>query len=240
MILFLSSICVANIAIMQIVEIYVIFIKGNHGVSGTRQILAYANVVQYFARIMYILALFGLTVLLEVYGLSFEILLIVFIGFVVGLFGSLILCVWGSSILVLNFIFAPIIIFAFPSLQERLREPVKQKMNFGGGIPMNKISFATLIASTLIGLAAIVPFLVAIIASDYRMIATYFGQLLNFGATLLLFLIVDPILFRGLDEASPEELGLSKVGHDIIISKLASQVVLVLILAGLISLNNLA
>lgn len=223
----IAALSVLFIALMQLIEIYTVFIKGLNGTVGVRQVLALANIIQYAARIMYLAALVGLTILFEVYHLSTEILWLLLLGFTLGGLASLLLCVSGRIKRLVDLLFLPIVNYSFPGLKSIFAQPRQNQSFFVLENTKTKVFLFAAISSTVIGAAAILPFCFAMIAPEYRMLATYSGQILNFSATTLLFLVVEPHLFRHLDDSKNDAPGLCKTAEEIILAKMVSQVLLV-------------
>lgn len=213
---------------MQTIEIYTVFIKGLNETVGVRQILALANIIQYAARIMYLFALFGLTLLFEVKHLTTEILWILLAGFALGGIGSIAICISAAAKRAMDLFFLPIVKFSFPDLKPIFQKSQSRQTIFETRNFTTKVFFSANLSSTLIGAAAILPFCIAMITPEYRMLATYSGQILNFTATTVLFLFVEPSLFKHLDNASNEEPGICQTAKEIICAKMVSQVFLVL------------
>ena len=223
----ISALSVLFIVLMQLTEIYAVFIKGLNVTVGVRQVLALANIIQYAARIMYLAALVGLTTLFEVHHLSTEILWLLLLGFTLGGLASLLLCVSGRIKRLVDLLFMPIVNFSFPDLKDIFSQPRPNQSIFVLENTKTKVFLFTAISSTLIGAAAILPFCFAIIAPEYRMLATYSGQILNFSATTLIFMLVEPHLFRHLDDSKNDAPGLCKTAEEIIFAKMVSQILLV-------------
>jgi hypothetical protein len=82
----------------------------------------------------------------------------------------------------------------------------------------------------MLGVALVLPFVVAIKYPDFRMMATYLGQFVNFFATALTFSYIEPRLFSELDDSQNNEKQLSNIGKNILYSKFLALIVVAIII----------
>lgn len=217
------------VTLTQIIEIYAYFVKGAASAAKGRQLIGLANWIQYFARILYVIVLLLLTFIFEVLNYSSLIIPSVAFAFFLSFIFSICLCLSNKALYGLQLLLQPLIRYTYPELINMEITVDQSKIKF------NKTFYLSLLTSFLIGIAFIVPFYLAHKFPEYRMMATYSGQFLNFFATAIIFSIIEPKMYIELDSSDSNlntENGLNYVvcssAISIINAKILSQIMIVI------------
>ena len=183
---------------------YAVFLRVA-GVEGLGEILAMSNLVQYIARISNVVVIFALSFAFETGRLSIQVSFIFLIASIIGMMTVYYLIREKRFCNLVGLLLLPVL---YPSFKAVCKVPVWRPV---GGLSMRSIrllSFSAL-TNSLIVIAMFVPFGIASIYPEMRMTSVYFGQLMNFFATLLVFAIQDPISMRLVDAGNFQETGAS-------------------------------
>jgi hypothetical protein len=205
---------------------YAVFLRVA-GARGLGEVLAMANLVQYIARISNVLVIFVLSFAFETGRLSSDVALIFLLASALGLvFTFALVRSRGFCNLVTNAL-RPVLHLSFRSIA---RNYVWRQVGF----PRTK-SFKLVLVSActnaLIIFAMYVPFGIASHYPDMRMTSVYFGQLINFFATLVVFSVQDPISMRLVDSGEFDD-----VGSSLIFGRVVSYAVGILVFASILAL----
>lgn len=181
---------------------YAVFLRVA-GVEGLAEILAMANLVQYIARISNVVVIFVLSFAFETGRLTVDVALVFLLASFLGLvsvFGLIRLKPFCNFVTVC---LRPLLYFSFRNISNK---HVWREIGFFrmGSIKLAGISTLT---NLLIVIAMFVPFGIASHYPEMRMTSVYFGQLINFFATLLVFGMQDPVSMRLVDGGVLEEVG---------------------------------
>ena len=201
----------------QVLDIYAVMIRARVNVDGTTQVLAVANWVQYLARILNMISVFGISILLEKKLAIIGVPELFGYSMFIGLFVILFVCLSRYACAPLRVLQVLGFTGVFGTLGKK---PYwwRVKFNF-----FNKVTFFSSVVGILINLAIIMPFVLSVKYPDIRMTLAYTGQLLNFCASIIMFTYVDKVFFRALDEGNEVSCASS-----IIAGKVVSQGILVL------------
>lgn len=187
-----------------VMDAYAVFLRVA-GIEGLAEVLAMSNLVQYLARISNVLVIFILSVAFETGRLRIPVSSIFFLASLVG-----VVTVFGliKSPRLCDLVRKVLVPVLYPSFRGVARISVWRDTGH-----FNKSSFKLAVYSsltnTLIVFAMYVPFGLAAVYPEMRMSSVYFGQLMNFFATLLVFGIQDPISMRLIDSGNLKEAGTS-------------------------------
>lgn len=200
---------------------YAVFLR-IAGAEGLAESLAMANLVQYIARISNVVVIFVLSFSFETGRLTthvaFIFLLAAFFGLIstLGLIHSKPFCNFVTACL------RPLLHFSFRNISSK---PVWQELgSYRGGF--QKLTAISTLTNSLIVMAMFVPFGIAAYYPEMRMTSVYFGQLINFLATLLVFAIQDPVSMRMIDSGV-----LGSVGVALLYGRVCSYLVVVVLFA---------
>lgn len=200
----------------QVFDVYAVMVRARVNVDGTTQVLAIANWVQYLARIMNMVSVFGISLLLEKNITTIGVPAMFGYSMCVGLFFIIFVCRSKYASLPLKYLQ----ILGFSGVFGELgKKEYWWCVRFDA---VSKVAFCSIVVSLLINLAIIMPFVLSIKYPEIRMTLAYTGQLLNFCASIIMFTYVDRVFFRALDAGNEMSCAAS-----IITGKLIGQVVLV-------------
>lgn len=219
----ISFLTILLIILCQVLEVYAYFIKGmNSGIYG-RQLVGLANWIQYVARINYVFVLFLISYSFEVLGVGSHILEVISISFFTSFVISISLIYFKSPRNLIHKLLYFLIRYTY-------RDLVKISINFDkNAINLSWSMFTSFISSMLLGLAFIMPFVLAEKYPDYRMMAIYSGQALNFLASAIIFSMLEPRMYKELDSNVTEGVVCS-TASGIIAAKSFSQLVMCLLI----------
>lgn len=221
--LFISIFILINVC--QVIEVYAYIIKGSQSESSGRQLIGLANLMQYVARIAYVIVLLCLSLAFEVYNARFEILLIIVLSFSMSAVVSYFLSCSLSFQCFFNKLISPFSKYSYPNV---VVPCVIVKMS---NVKIDRHFLLAFFSSILLGLAFVLPFVVASTYPNYRMIATYSGQFLNFFATAIIFSSIEPKIFSELDNKKFNESSkLCDSAISTVYAKVSSQVLLSLLI----------
>lgn len=223
----ISLITTLCIVICQLLESYAYYLKGTNHPDFNRQLVGLANWVQYVARINYVIVLFLLSYTFEVLNNSSEAIHSIVIGFAISFVLSLTVLLSSRFRRVLNFFLSPLIYFTYKDL-----------ISFSVGISFSdfkfrKSFFISLISSILLGVAFVLPFLLASNYPSYRMMATYSGQFVNFFATAMTIAMLEPIIYKELDKGFYDG-HICNSAKNVILAKMSSQIILFAVLLNVL------
>ncbi|PKH05308.1 hypothetical protein [Moritella sp. Urea-trap-13] len=182
------------ISISQVIEMHAYTLKGVHSEIYARQFLGLANWMQYLARIIYVFVLMLLSFMFEFLNLGDGILPLVMGAFVFSFILSILFFTYQSFRDKIVFLLRPVAAFSYPELKNMKINVTINDASF------DRVFFYTVFSTWLIGLAFILPFFIAIRYPEFRMMATYTGQALNFVATAVIFSRIEPKIFQELDQ----------------------------------------
>ena len=204
---------------------YAVFLRVA-GAQGLGEVLAMANLVQYIARISNVLVIFVLSFAFETGRLSSNVALIFLLASALGLVFTFALVRFrGFCDLVTN-ILRPVLHLSFRSIA---RNYVWRQVGFPRAKSL-KLVLVSACTNALIVFAMYVPFGIASYYPEMRMTSVYFGQLINFFATLVVFSVQDPISMRLVDSGQFDDVGSSLI-YGRVISYACGILVFALILA---------
>jgi hypothetical protein len=172
-------------------------------VDGVAEVLAMAALVQYFARISNVIVIFALSYAFESNNLTVDISLIFFTSSLLGMFLVFAMIRSERFCNCITWCLRPALYFSFKS---RSGKNIWHAM---GPIKLELIKLASLsmLTNFIIVLAMFIPFGIASRYPEVRMTSVYFGQLMNFFATLLVFGFQDPISMRTVDGGRHADVG---------------------------------
>ncbi len=213
------------ILLCNVVESYAYIIKGYILKGNERKTIGLASWIQYCARILYVFVLLFLSALYEFFGFRQQILYLLLWSTMISLVA--VGCVFYSIRFryFVNLIVRPLVKFTYPDLIKE-RFPI----NVSNFSIKTKIFVVSFVSSFMLGMALILPFVVAIKYPEYRMMATYIGQFINFFATALTFSYIEPKLFSELDSCTNNTSDFSEIGKNILYSKFLSLIFVNLII----------
>lgn len=187
-----------------ILDAYAVFLRVA-GVHGLAEVLAMSNLVQYLARISNVVVIFILSFAFETGRLTVPVSLIFFLASILGILTVFSLI---KSKALCDFVRLLLLPILYPSFKQVSKISVWRDTGH-----FNKSSFKLAVYSaftnTLIVVAMYIPFGLATLYPEMRMTSVYFGQLMNFFATLLVFAIQDPVSMRLIDAGNLKEAGTS-------------------------------
>lgn len=201
----------------QVFDVYAVMVRARVNVDGTTQVLAIANWVQYLARIMNMVSVFGISLLLEKKVTTIGVPAMFGYSMCVGLLLIIFVCKSQYASKPLKYIQ----ILGFTGVFGALG--IKEywwRIDFDY---LSKVTFFSVLVSLLINLAIVMPFVLSMKYPEIRMTLAYTGQLLNFCASIIMFTYVDRVFFKALDAGNE-----IKCAASIITGKLIGQLVLVL------------
>ena len=200
----------------QVFDIYAVMVRARVNLDGTTQILAIANWVQYLARIMNMVSIFGISLLLEKNVTTLGVPAMFGYSMCVGLFVTFFVCRSKHASVLLKYLQ----IFGFSGVFGALgKKEYWWCVEFKAA---SNVTFFSVVVSLLINLAIIMPFVLSLKYPEVRMTLAYTGQLLNFCASIIMFTYVDRVFFRALDVGNEMSCAAS-----IITGKLIGQAILV-------------
>ncbi|MES2868412.1 MAG: hypothetical protein V4749_02465 [Pseudomonadota bacterium] len=200
----------------QVFDVYAVMVRAKVNVDGTTQILAIANWVQYLARIMNMVSVFGISLLLEKNITSMGVPTIFAYSVCIGLVVVFFVCRSRYASVPLKYLQ----ILGFSGVFGALgKKEYWWRVEFKAA---SKVVFFSVLVSLLINLAVIMPFVFSVKYPEIRMTLAYTGQLLNFCASIIMFTYVDRVFFRALDVNNEMNCAAS-----IITGKLIGQAILV-------------
>ena len=187
-----------------VLDSYAVFLRVA-GIEGLAEVLAMSNLVQYLARISNVVVIFILSFAFETGRLTMPVSLIFLLASILGIITVFSLI---KSNALCNFVRILLMPILYPSFKHVSKISVWRDT---GHFTKNSLKLAVYSAftNTLIVVAMYVPFGIAALYPQMRMTSVYFGQLMNFFATLLVFAIQDPISMRLIDAGSLKEAGTS-------------------------------
>jgi hypothetical protein len=202
-VLLLSSL-VAVLMFGFVMDAYAVFLRVA-GIEGLAEILAMSNLVQYLARISNVLVIFILSFAFETGRLIVPVSLIFFLSSILGIITVFALI---KSRVLCNLVRSLLLPILYPSFKQVAKISVWRDT---GHFNRNSVKLAvySALTNTLIVVAMYIPFGIAALYPEMRMTSVYFGQLMNFFATLLVFAIQDPISMRLIDAGNLKEAGTS-------------------------------
>lgn len=187
-----------------VLDSYAVFLRVA-GIHGLAEVLAMSNLVQYLARISNVVVIFILSFAFETGRLTVPVSLIFFLASILGIITVFSLI---QSRALCNFVRVLLIPILYPSFKHVSKISVwRDTGHFSSG--SFKLALYSALTNTLIVVAMYIPFGIATLYPEMRMTSVYFGQLMNFFATLLVFAIQDPISMRLIDSGSLKEAGTS-------------------------------
>jgi hypothetical protein len=211
------------IVMCQTFEVYAYFLKGTNDVKYNRQLVGLANWIQYVARINYVLVLFLLSYSFEVLGTGAEILSVIGYAFLFSFCITVTLVYLDKFRRIIHVALRPLIYFTYRDLCH-----INVSFEFSY-VKVNKAMVISFISSMLLGLAFVLPFIMAKLYPDYRMMATYSGQILNFAASAIIFSMLEPIMFKELDKQCFNGL-VCPTASSVIVAKSLSQLLIFIML----------
>lgn len=224
----LISICIVIcIVICQVLEVYAYFLKGMTNDKYSRQLVGLANWIQYVARINYVIVLFLISYSFEVLDMGTRALQLITFSFFISFIMSTSLIIFKKPRVLLHYLLTPLIYFAYKELIKVSVDLDKKQITF------NKSMVISFIASLLLGFAFVLPFILAERFPEYRMMATYSGQFLNFFASAIIFSMLEPIMYKELDTKSVPGI-ICESATGVIISKTVAQLFLAILIFILI------
>lgn len=224
----LISICIVIcIVICQVLEVYAYFLKGMTNDKYSRQLVGLANWIQYVARINYVIVLFLISYSFEVLDMGTRALQLITFSFFISFITSTSLIIFKKPRVLLHYLLTPLIYFAYKELIKVSVDLDKKQITF------NKSMVISFIASLLLGFAFVLPFILAERFPEYRMMATYSGQFLNFFASAIIFSMLEPIMYKELDTKSVPGI-ICESATGVIISKTFAQLFLAILIFILI------
>lgn len=213
MISFLIVVCIVS---CQVLEVYAYFIKGTTSNIYNRQLVGLANWIQYVARINYVFVLFLISYTFEVLNMGTTALKLISLSFFLAFTVSFLMILNIKARLLVKKLIFPLVYFSY-------RELIDFSVNFQvHNVKPSKPMWISLLSSTLLGLAFILPFILASKFPEYRMMATYSGQFLNFLASAIIFSMLEPIMYKELDKEKNNGI-VCQSASSIILAKLISQ-----------------
>jgi len=187
-----------------VLDSYAVFLRVA-GIHGLAEVLAMSNLVQYLARISNVVVIFILSFAFETGRLTVPVSLIFFLASILGIITVFSLI---QSRALCNFVRVLLMPILYPSFKHVSKISVwRDTGHFSSG--SFKLALYSALTNTLIVVAMYIPFGIATLYPEMRMTSVYFGQLMNFFATLLVFAIQDPISMRLIDSGSLKEAGTS-------------------------------
>lgn len=187
-----------------VLDSYAVFLRVA-GIHGLAEVLAMSNLVQYLARISNVVVIFILSFAFETGRLTVPVSLIFFLASILGIITVFSLI---QSRALCNFVRVLLMPILYPSFKHVSKISVwRDTGHFNSG--SFKLALYSALTNTLIVVAMYIPFGIATLYPEMRMTSVYFGQLMNFFATLLVFAIQDPISMRLIDSGSLKEAGTS-------------------------------
>lgn len=217
-IVFLFSSFIA-IVLCNTIEAYAYIIKGYVLKGSARKSIGLASWIQYCARILYVFVLLFLSALFEFYGYTLQILNLILYSMMASVLSVGLVLFSSYYRTIIRLMLYPLVKLSYPDLVNEKFDIGQCKLQIN-----NRVFFISFSCSFLLGCALITPFFIAINHPEYRMMATYFGQFLNFFATALTFSYIEPKLFYELDGSMIEDKNLSAIGGNILYSKFVSLV----------------
>ena len=195
---------VAVLMVGFVLDAYALFLRVA-GIHGLAEVLAMSNLVQYLARISNVVVIFILSFAFETGRLTVPVSLIFFFASILGILTVFSLIKSKALCDLVRILLLPIL---YPSFKHVSKISVWRDTGH-----FNKSSFKLAVYSaftnTLIVVAMYIPFGIATLYPEMRMTSVYFGQLMNFFATLLVFAIQDPVSMRLIDAGNLKEAGTS-------------------------------
>lgn len=224
---FVSILVIAS----QLLEIYSYILKGIKIDGYSRQLIGYAGFIHYFGRIIYVVVLMILSYLFEVENVRSDMNYIFLFSFLTSL--AFVFCVLNNND-IYYFFQRFVRLLSFFSYRN-IKEPKFHKVEFS--ITCNRVFIFSYFSSFCITLAFVAPFIAAQIYPEYRMLATYSGQAMNFAATAIVLAVIEPVLFNELDSQKKEFNGMSETAVLIINAKICSLFSMVAVMGVLIYLG---
>lgn len=183
----------ALLVISYTLDAHSIFIRTQNSPEKQGEFLALANLVQYLARIIVVIAIFSIAILTETNHIKLNYMFI---------FGSA--SAAGSALILLLFynekfsnmicrVVRPAILLSFNKISnQKYWRPLSFER-------ISRLTISSFAINSFAVSAAYLPFLIAEFLPQFRMTSVYAGQLLNFGATAIVLMIQDPNAMRLLD-----------------------------------------
>ena len=187
-----------------VLDAYAVFLRVA-GIHGLAEILAMSNLVQYLARISNVVVIFILSFAFETGKLTMPVSLIFFFASVLGF---ITVCALIQSQALCNFVRILLMPILYPSFKQVSKISVWRDTGHFNKSSV-KLALYSAITNSLIVVAMYIPFGIAALYPQMRMTSVYFGQLMNFFATLLVFAIQDPVSMRLIDAGNLKEAGTS-------------------------------
>jgi hypothetical protein len=187
-----------------VMDAYAVFLRVA-GIEGLGEVLAMSNLVQYIARISNVLVIFVLSFAFETGRLHVPVAFIFFVASLVGIGAVFFLIKSQSFCRLVQLALFPVL---YPSFRRVAMVQVWREIGGFQGCSL-KLAAYSAITNVLIVIAMFVPFGIASYYPQMRMTSVYFGQMMNFFATLLVFAIQDPISMRLIDAGNLKQAGTS-------------------------------
>jgi len=195
---------VAVLMVGFILDSYAVFLRVA-GIHGLAEVLAMSNLVQYLARISNVVVIFILSFAFETGRLTVPVSLIFFLASILGIITVFSLI---QSRALCNFVRILLLPILYPSFKQVAKISVWRETGHFNKTSL-KLALYSAFTNTLIVVAMYIPFGIASLYPELRMTSVYFGQLMNFFATLLVFAIQDPVSMRLIDAGNLKEAGTS-------------------------------
>lgn len=203
-----SMLCVSFLILVLIfgfvMDAYAVFLRVA-GIEGLGEVLAMSNLVQYIARISNVVVIFILSFAFETGRLNVPVTFIFFAASIVGIGAVFFLIKSKSFCRLVQLALVPVL---YPSFRRVAMSQVWREIGSFKACSI-KLAVYSAITNLLIVIAMFVPFGIASYYPEMRMTSVYFGQLMNFFATLLVFAIQDPISMRLIDAGNLKQAGTS-------------------------------
>lgn len=187
-----------------VLDAYAVFLRVA-GIHGLAEVLAMSNLVQYLARISNVIVIFILSFAFETNRLAVPVSLIFLVASILGVVTVFSLI---QSRALCDFVRILLLPFLYPSFKHVSKISVWRNTGHFN-LSSLKLALYSVFTNTLIIVAMYVPFGIASLYPEMRMTSVYFGQLMNFFATLLVFGVQDPIAMRLIDAGNLKEAGTS-------------------------------